>query len=270
VYEECAPSDGSECVARLQRIAAAGFHVVLNYTAWSGTSAQIQAYAEAASRVGLKLIWPLNDVAWRSDTGLVHEYSQLARSCRCATGTNAALTRYAITLVARDPSTWGFYIGDEPSRSDLPAIERLATSVRALAPGLPLLAVFSAWQPGLLQTLAAFAPYLNAIGIDEYPIGTDLPVSDIGTNVGTLQRLSERYGIAFVVVPQAFSWAQYPTQSPTHTPHWPTRAEMRQERSQATLHGNPALILWYSAYDVWRSSEPSQHWADLVSAALGN
>jgi hypothetical protein len=269
VYEECAPSRGSECIARLEQIAAAGFQVVLNYTAWYGSSDQIQAYADAARRLGLKLIWPLNATAWRANTGLIDQYGQLARSCRCAAGTDAALMRYAITLVARDPATWGFYIGDEPGSSDLPAIAGLSSRVRDLAPGLPLLAVFSASQPGLPLTLAAFAPYLDAMGIDEYPIGTDVPVSDIGASVATLQRISTLRGIASVAVLQAFSWAEYPAQSPTRAPLWPTRAEMRQELTEATQHGTPALILWYSAYDVWRSSEPAQHWADLVWAALG-
>jgi hypothetical protein len=172
-------------------------------------------------------------------------------------------------MVARDPATWGFYVADEPPRSDLPAIARLSASVHALAPGLPVLAVFSAPQPSLPQTLAAYAPYLDAMGIDEYPIGAGVPASDIGVNVGTLQRITALHGIASVVVLQAFSWAQYPSESPTRTPTWPTLAEMRQERSEATEHGNPALILWYSAYDVWRSQEPVQHWADLVSAARG-
>jgi hypothetical protein len=177
--------------------------------------------------------------------------------------------RYAITTVAHDAATWGYYIGDEVTKSETPAVAQLAARVRTLAPALPLLAVVSAWQPGSLAgTLAAVAPYVDALGVDEYPIGTGVPVSDIGTTVGELQRISALHGISSVAVLQAFDWGQYPAEDPTTTPRWPTRMEMRQERSEATLHGTPALILWYSFYDIWRSPNPAQHWGDLASAAL--
>src|ERR687891_2981759 len=71
VYEQCAPNSTTlDCGQRLRTIADAGFKYVLNYTAWFGNAQQVRRYADQAQAAGIKLIWPLNDRAWRDGTNL--------------------------------------------------------------------------------------------------------------------------------------------------------------------------------------------------------
>jgi plasmid stabilization system protein ParE len=39
-------------------------------------------------------------------------------------------------------------------------------------------------------------------------------------------------------------------------------------RDLALEHARPSLILWYSYFDIARSSDPDRHWADLVAGAF--
>ena len=112
VYEQCAPAS-DDCGPRLQAIADAGFQYVLNYTAWYGSAEQVRNYADEAQAVGLKVIWPLNDHAWRDGTNLRSYYRYLGPDCPCST--NAEFKQWALGLVKDHPATWGFYVGDELS-----------------------------------------------------------------------------------------------------------------------------------------------------------
>ena len=112
VYEQCAPAT-QDCGARLQTIADAGFQYVLNYTAWYGSAEQVRQYADEAQAAGIKLIWPLNDHAWRDGTDLRSYYRYLGPDCPCST--NAQFKQWALGLVKDQPATWGFYDGDELS-----------------------------------------------------------------------------------------------------------------------------------------------------------
>ena len=60
VYEGCSPGTSQaaldRCTDRLARIRAAGFDVVLNYSSWYSSEANLGGYASAAERLGLKLI----------------------------------------------------------------------------------------------------------------------------------------------------------------------------------------------------------------------
>ena len=112
VYEQCAPAT-QDCGARLQAIADAGFQYVLNYTAWYGSAEQVRQYADEAQAAGIKVIWPLNDHAWRDGTDLRSYYRYLGPDCPCST--NAQFKQWALGLVKDHPATWGFYVGDELS-----------------------------------------------------------------------------------------------------------------------------------------------------------
>src|SRR4051812_20852378 len=64
VYESCAPGTTAvelqPCVDRLRTIREAGFAIVLNYAAFYGSPEEVRAYAAAAARMGVRLIWPLH------------------------------------------------------------------------------------------------------------------------------------------------------------------------------------------------------------------
>ena len=71
------------------------------------------------------------------------------------------------------------------------------------------------------------------------------------------------------MVLQAFSWGLYPEAGGKFEPAWPSRASMRRMRDLAVREGRLQLLLWYSYFDIQRSSAPGRRWRDLVAAAFG-
>jgi hypothetical protein len=258
IYEGCAPGAGlRRCIARLERITAAGFRYVLNYSAWYGNSEQVLAYADGAKAAGIELIWPLNHDAWRGDGELADEYKRLARDCAC--GDRLELIDFAVRLVAEHPSSWGFYVGDEEPPSEAEEIESLSDAVRRSAPGSPQL--YIARPGGAL--LEPFLSFVEVAGADSYPVGSmDPPVAETAAEISTL---TESAGIESAIVLQAFSWSDYGGQMP---PRYPTERKMRTMKEAAISAGDPDLILWYSYQDVRRSPSPGRRWRALIRAAF--
>lgn len=267
LYEECEPVDQDQCAGELTQMGSAGFRLALDYSAWYGNAAQIEAYAREAQADGVELIWPLNDAAWRdpgSARTLISTYARLAPSCGCKT--NSGFVRYALGLARSQTATWGYYIGDELAPSQAPAVAALAAQVRQLDPGHELLYVGNG-STNLAATLPPFESIANVVGADAYPIGTSTPIASVAGIAGTVERLSRADRTRPAMVLQAFSWTEYPGEIRTTNPRWPTEAEMQTMRNQA-LAANPSLILWYSIYDILRSNNPTQHWRELVEAAF--
>jgi hypothetical protein len=267
LYEECAPSDQVQCANELSAMGGAGFKLVLNYTAWYGDAAQIEQYASEAQADGLKVIWPLDYSAWRdpgSASTLPQEYSDLAPDCGCTT--NAGFLQYAINLVRSLPATWGYYIGDELDPSQEPEVASLASAIRAADPGHPLLYVGQGGQE-TISNLSPFASVADVVGADIYPIGQGGTPADVGTVAGQLNQVTSSAHTTGAMVLQAFSWTEYPGETQTVDPTFPTEDQMLQMRDEA-LHANPSMILWYSLKDILASSDPVGNWRDLVTAAF--
>jgi hypothetical protein len=256
LYEGCSPGTEIEaCIGRLATIRAAGFHCVLNYSAWYGSPAEVLEYADAASALGLQLIWPLNHPAWRGLTGLVVTYPTLL------TGRSEPLNSIAtaIRLVAQHPATWGFYIGDELPRAEADRVAALSVTVRELAPRKPQLYIA---RPGAAR-LRPFARIADVAGADVYPIGSgDPPVARVAR---TAEAVTTEAKTHTAVVLQAFSWSQY---RPGRPPLFPSEQRLRKMRDAAIRQAQPSLILWYSYQDILRSDDPQRHWRDLAHAAF--
>ena len=267
LYEGCAPYLAPpECADHLAQIGSAGFRLVLNYSGWYGNAAQIQAYAAAAQSAGVRLIWPLNDPAWRdpgSATSLLSNYSTLAPTCGCSD--NSGFVQYAINLVRSLPATWGYYIGDELGPSQASTVAALAAAVRQADPSHPLLYV-GVGSATFTSNLQPFESIANYVGEDVYPIGSGGSVSAVGPIAKTVAGLAQASGAGPAMVLQAFDWNEYPgTQSAP--PSWPSESQMQTMRDEA-LAANPSLILWYSYQDIQRSDDPTGHWRDLMQAAF--
>jgi hypothetical protein len=264
LYEQCAPSSATmDCGMRLRKMAAAGFRYVLNYTAWAGSAAQVRRYADQASAAGIKLIWPLNDVAWRDGTNLRQHYPMLGEDCGCTT--NDGFKRFALGLVKHHRATWGFYIGDEvsPTPQSVAQVSALAQAVHGIAPGRPSLYV-TLPRDDLAAQLQPFVGLADVAGTDFYPVGVGNALGEIHGVAATTRRLTAgRSGYAMVL--QAFSWSQY---DPRIAPRFPTRGEMRRMRDLALDAGRPRMLLWYSYNDLADFSAPGGRWSDLSAAAF--
>jgi hypothetical protein len=259
LYEGCAPgASGDTCIEHLAAIRAAGFRYVLNYSAWYGSPTEILRYADAAAKLGLQLIWPLNNPAWRGLGDLDTTYSSLVGGD--AGLSNAELTLLAVRLVANHPATWGFYIGDELPAAEVGRVRDLSATVRGLAPEKPQLYIA---RPGIAK-LQPFAGIADVAGADTYPIGSGDPA--VGPVARSAQAAATGAGARTAMVLQAFSWSQY---APTiHTPRYPNFHSLRAMRNEAIHYAHPSMILWYSYQDILRSEAPRTHWRNLTNAAF--
>jgi hypothetical protein len=251
------------CVERLATIRAAGFRYVLNYSAWYGSAAQVLAYADAASALGLKLIWPLNHPSWRGMGSLSTTYTTFEGVVPPSSSgevSNAEFIAGAIGLVAHHPATWGFYVGDELPRAEVGRVAALSAAVRALAPRKPLLYVA---RPGAAR-LRPFARIADVAGADVYPLGSgDPPVAQVAR---TTEAIAAEAKTGTAMVLQAFSWSRY-RRHPSHAPY-PGFQALLAMRNAAIEHADPAMILWYSYQDILHSDDPPRRWRDLTHAAF--
>jgi hypothetical protein len=267
VYEQCAPNSTTvDCGQRLRMIADAGFDYVLNYTAWYGNAEQVRRYADQAQEAGVKLIWPLNDHAWRDGTNLRSHYRYLGPDCPCST--NAEFKRWALGLVKDHPSTWGFYVGDElkPTAQNVAQTTALANEVKSIAPGMPTLYVTIPNDDGVLTSqLEPFENTADYVGADYYPVGKASNMDSVSGYAEDTRRLAAEYGKRPAFVLQAFAWSQYGL---SDTYRFPTRAEMQTMRDMAISAGDPQMMLWYAFNDVMDSDDPAGNWEDVKAAAF--
>jgi hypothetical protein len=266
IYEYCAPQTSSDgCLRRLSQIAASGFKVVLNYAVFYPDSGQLRRYMDQAARLGVKLIWPMQNGPWWGHGSLGATYPRLAEACGCS---DPALARHLIGLVKQSPATWGYYLADEQAPADASAVGAFSRRLRAIDPTHPRL-VIAAGEDTISALLAPYAPAADVLGADSYPVGTGqntARVSFIGSKVRAVSARSHRQT---AMVLQAFDWSEYPKTGPWPAPRWPSAAQMRRMREEAIAAAHPSLILWYSAFDIRRSPDASAHWRDLVEAAFG-
>jgi hypothetical protein len=267
VYEQCAPNSTSEdCGARLRTIADAGFQYVLNYTAWFGNAQQVRQYADQAQAAGIKLIWPLNDHAWRDGTDLRSYYRYLGPDCPCSN--NAQFKQWAIGLVKDHPATWGFYVGDElePTSQNVSQTNALAQEVKSIAPARPTLYVTIPNDNGVLTTqLQPFARTADYVGADYYPVGKGNNLAATSGYAEDTRRITAQAGTRPAFVLQAFSWSEY---DPSYADRFPTRGEMQTMRDLSIGSGDPQMLLWYAFNDVMDSSDPQGNWDDVKAAAF--
>jgi hypothetical protein len=268
VYEQCSPgAHPARCAANLRRVARVGIKYVLNYQALDGSPRQIRAYARAARRAGIKLIWPLIHPAWRGAASLTKTYPQLSHGCHCKN-----LLSFTVRMLRRNGATWGWYVGDELPASTAPAVIKLADRVLFLDPDHPRLYM----QAGLDQLFGAglkpFAPAAEYLGNDMFPFGTAFATSILQQSMGSAGREATSLRRKFVATLQAFAWNQVPDAPPTgivDRHHFPTYAEMLEARNVTLKVSSPVMILWYSLQDIQSSDHPGRNfraWARAVRA----
>lgn len=266
IYEYCAPQSSADgCLGRLSRIAAGGFAVVLNYAVFHANPAQLRAYMDQASRLGMKLIWPMQDGPWWGRGSLTAMYPALAAGCGCS---DATLARYLVGLVKHSPATWGYYLADEQAPADAPAVAAFSRRLHELDPAHPRLAV-AGGEDTVSQLLAPYASAADVLGADSYPVGTGQGTSRVSMIASKVRAVAARAHRRAAMVLQAFDWSEYPKTGPWPAPRWPTAAEMRRMRDLAIAAAHPSLILWYSAFDVLRAPGASRHWRALLQASFG-
>lgn len=295
VYDSCDPR-APACVADLDTLAHARFQLVLNYSQFAAdaTLADEIAYATHANQVGMKVIWPVNQFIYHANTDhtlalsfptLNASLSQLSQSGVCPgyDGSNYAFASCFVRAVRRMPGTWGYYIGDELPASREPDVRHLVDAVYDFDANRPRLYVSSTVNNGVDSTdLTAYAhsycdgsechPDATIIAQDFYPVGTSAQgqVAALEDKITAgVQALAQKNGASYGMVLQAHSLGQYPEvygRSASGAPY-PTEQQMLAMRDAVLAHPTPQVVLWYSYFDLVRSDNYAQHWADLVAAS---
>jgi len=96
-------------------------------------------------------------------------------------------------------------------------------------------------------------------------------MTDLGNAVANLQTIATANGKTSAITEQARSWANYPpgfcTPFPSCEP-CPTYRQILHMRNLTLQKSQPAILLYYSLFDIQTSDNPKRHWADEARAAF--
>jgi hypothetical protein len=281
IYESCIPKGATnDCLARLDKMAAGGFKLVVNYAQMYGDAAGEIAYLDHAESLGMKVIFAINDTDFRKGISYRSVFPGLAATCGCTD--NTSFLQYSVNLVKNHPAVWGYYIGDEVRESDHDALKRDTDLIKQFDPNHPRLLIQSAeitggGTAGAKAALTPFVDTADVLGIDYYPIGSwgnNESVAQTGTMAAAVQAVADRFGRQSAMVLQSFSWSQYPDQAfrcpgSTFCPY-PSVSDMQQMVQLTLQNASPSIILWYSYYDIFRADNPTQRWDNLATVVKGS
>ena len=200
--QECSGPAGDTAISQLDKIGKGGFTLLLNYSAFWGTAAQVTSYAAEANNVGVNIIWSFDDpdfakYATKSGNYLITDYAELSATCKCTT--NKGFIQYLVALTSKFPATYGYSIADEPKTSTSSQVKSLYTIVHAADPNHVALlnATYDdATQPTLADIQKNLDPFnfADVLGADFYPWGTGAPISNEVPASANTQTVANNYG----------------------------------------------------------------------------
>ncbi len=268
VYDTCDPVRSPDsCASRLRRLSQAGFRVVqiMGISPQVTNLTAVLAYANAAQANGVKVIWNVRPGSSEVDLLAV------------------------LAALRVHPSTWGYYIYDEPTPEDHDKVAAFAARVKALDPAHPRLIMGCGNCYGGEGSVSSFADIDAALGSDIYPVWEQAPdqpivAQKVGAVAAGLRRVADRAGRQTVMALQAWRWgdSHYDSQATGigQASRFPTQTEIQAQRDAAIAGGHPDLILWFTLNQVigwepgqrpWWWAEPSDpgtRWANLVGGAF--
>jgi hypothetical protein len=270
--QSCSGPPGNTANGQLEKIAAANFSVVLNYSVFWGTQEEVLAYAAHANSLHVKIMWTFNDPAFakyadKPGKYLIDDYSEISATCNCTT--NRGFLEYLVHLVKDLPATYGYSIGDEPAPITAPEVLNLYNIIRAVDSGHPQM-VNATWDnatnPSLVNLGRHLAPFgfSDILGGDYYPVGTGAPASDTAKAASDVGTVATAYGKAAEMALQAFNWGQYSSDGVCSGSEctYPTTQQLQTMLRDAAENAKPTIIFWY---DYWDTVDAG-HWDNFVRA----
>jgi len=257
VYDNCAPEKSRDgCASRLRFLSAAGFTVVQNMgVGWQAANLPTTlGYANTAHANGIKVIWNLRP--GMSDADLVT----------------------VVAALRLHPSTWGYYISDEPSRSDHNEVATFSAKIKRLDPTHQQLIMGCGNCYGGEGSVDFMADIDATLGTDIYPVWEQAPdqpivAKKVKAAAEGLRRVTDRAGRQTVVALQAFRWGDSHFDSIAtgigQASRFPTRREIEDQRNAAIEGGHPDLILWFTLNQVigWEPGQRPWYWQEPGDAA---
>lgn len=293
VYTSCDPTSAA-CVDDLNILADAGVSLVINYGQFApDTTLRAEVlYAQAASALGMRIIWSFKNFVYGANGGteLPRAYPVMTNSLLASdTCYSLPTTNYGfVNCLARNlgplAATWGYYIGDELPASAEPSLRRMDDAIWDADRWHQRLYVANGGS-GTLNTSALQAygstysdgfethPDATVIAEDVYPIGTSLTANAAavtGEITAGLGEMAAQDGISYAIVLQAYSLDEYHDDytwcSSLAVCPYPTVDQMVAMRDSAVEGHHPRLILWYSYFDVLNSDNYALRWSNLTAA----
>jgi len=217
----------------LDEIANSPFDTLMNYNVNSGTDAQITQYLNELESRKLKLIFSLKEYV-----GHGHQ--------------DIDTISHKVKTFGSHPSIISWYLNDELSPKHLLELEVRYEKVRELDANHPVWSVH--WNR---NWLVKEGHTTDIVGVDPYPIDNN-PI----TLVSQMADAARKVGKPLWLVPQVFSWQDYPADFRAVTGRPPTRDEMRAMTYLAVNHGAKGLI-YYSYFNIRDDKDYGTRWQQI-------
>jgi hypothetical protein len=255
---------------RLTNIAAMGFRMVLPYGALATSVKSFLTYLDIAATLGVSVALDFHGTPWYTGTSMVSAYPTWAASVG-ATTTNTDFITRSVQAVMAHPGLWGYYVGDEPAPSYHSQVLTYASLVRstdATHPRLIVASVQGGINTGGTNYVTTYAqPYHDCCEVlagDYYPFGyyaTYPGLPGWGATCQALQTVWNTYSLSGGLVLQSFPYTNYASHYAPNYPcsPWPTcgsfprSSEMRAQYAIALASCTPAVVLYYSYFDLLTS-----------------
>ncbi len=259
---QCSTVDQS---VQLGEIENSPFDTLMNYNINScsgidATPAQIAAYLDQLDLRNLKLIYSLEEYI---------PYDPDNQQDPCG-DIDINSVQDKVQTFKDHPAVISWYLNDEVGSSDDPVVAQTDCVAQLLAGyeevtsvdgNHPVWSVHwdtSFWDPDYPLNEAHTT---DIVGVDPYPIA-HLPI----TNVSGKADEANAAGKPLWLVPQIFSWTDYPGDFRAATGRPPTREEMRAMTYLATNHGAKGLI-YYSYFDIRNDGDFWDRWPQIKGIA---
>jgi hypothetical protein len=223
--------------SQLNEIAKSPFDTLMNYNINNGTKGQISNYLNQLQVRNLKLIFSLKEYIGH---GL---------------GDINTITRKVNTFKDH-PAIISWYMNDERGPEYLRELDARYQKVRELDDNNPVWSVH--WNT---DWLIQEAHTTDIVGVDPYPIDNN-PI----TLVSKMADAANKAGKPLWLVPQIFSWRDYPGDFRAPSGRPPTREEMRAMTYLAVNHGAKGLI-YYSYFNILDDRNYQKRWKEIKEIA---
>jgi hypothetical protein len=225
----------------LDEIADSPFDTLMNYAinkcGTDSTDAQILSYLDQVESRNLKLIFSLIDYFGRGQK----DVNTIA---------------HKVQTFKDHPAVICWYMNDERDPAYLGELTARYRKIRKLDGNHPVWSVH--WNT---KWLLMEAHTTDIVGVDPYPIDSK-PI----TLVSQMADAANKAGKPLWLVPQIFSWTDYPADFRSKTGRPPTRDEMRAMTYLAINHGAKGLV-YYSYFNIRNDADFHIRWPQLKEIA---
>src|SRR6266704_653727 len=255
IYDYFVLSNPATYKPRLDKFAAGGFKLVMQYYLIYDTTAHMIDYINYAASLGMKVIIALdrtflwNPAAIQANIPIM--YGESGNK-----STDALFTPYVVNQVKNLSGTWGYYVGDEVIFSDKAAFQTHIGVITGADNTKPTLQIQSDLANSVHRLTTDWTGCAGVVGDDVYPY-PDAPSPSVENVAYGIGKYCGQHSLQQAIALQCYSRDGI---------NDPTYAIMKDWITSVQAYMQPRLILWFAYPDLLTSPNSAQLWNDLVSA----